>query len=322
MTDMVICCETSKKDKNALTIDTMLRSPFLMICCAVFILLLAVLPVMQLIALAARGILSPLLLLYIFSLAAMLFVTIRQDGAYLAGTAEYTFSHSSLTVKNEQKSCCMEYSALYRVRESRKYFFLMPSKYSAYILPKEYLTTDEGTRLREIFASKLSGRKCDSFFEGKSAKVLSSFSGKANEISFTLSDSFPSDAAKASLLNIQTAVKMFYMFMLTVLILSQLSVVFGAVLALICQGIALISNLRRGADIIRSRIKDSTVTYRFYGNGFECIISGNSTGVISSDIKAVKKKNTAAVITRKSGRKIIMPVTDEILSMIHNAAEI
>lgn len=52
MTHMVIRCETSKKDKNALTLSTMLRSPFLFICCVFF---LAVLPVMQLVAFAARG---------------------------------------------------------------------------------------------------------------------------------------------------------------------------------------------------------------------------------------------------------------------------
>ena len=99
MTHMVIRCETSKKDKNALTLSTMLRSPFLFICCVFF---LAVLPVMQLVASAARGAISPVLLLYVIALAAMLFVIIKQDGADFAGVTEYTFSDNNFTVKNEQ----------------------------------------------------------------------------------------------------------------------------------------------------------------------------------------------------------------------------
>lgn len=61
----------------------MLRSPFLFICCVFLIFFLAVLPVMQLVAFAARGAISPVLLLYVIALAAMLFVTIKQDGADL-----------------------------------------------------------------------------------------------------------------------------------------------------------------------------------------------------------------------------------------------
>ena len=172
MTHMVIRCETSKKDKNALTLSTMLRSPFLFICCVFF---LAVLPVMQLVASAARGAISPVLLLYVIALAAMLFVIIKQDGADFAGVTEYTFSDNNFTVKNEQGTCTTEYSAIYAVRENKKYFYLMPSKYAAYILPKEYLTADEGSRLRDIFSSKLKGRKSDDCFQGKSADDIISF---------------------------------------------------------------------------------------------------------------------------------------------------
>lgn len=97
----------------------MLRSPFLLICCVFLIFFLAVLPVMQLVAFAARGAISPVLLLYVIALAAMLFVTIKQDGADFAGVAEYTFSDNNFTVKNEQGTCTTEYSAIYAVREIR-----------------------------------------------------------------------------------------------------------------------------------------------------------------------------------------------------------
>lgn len=247
---MVIRCETSKKDKNALTLSTMLRSPFLFICCVFLIFFLAVLPVMQLVAFAARGAISPVLLLYVIALAAMLFVTIKQDGADFAGVTEYTFSDNNFTVKNEQGTCTMEYSAIYAVRENKKYFYLMPSKYAAYILPKEYLTADEGSRLRDIFSSKLKGRKSDDCFQGKSADGIITFGKAESEVSFNISDKFPSEAARATLLNIPTAVKIFYTFMLTVLILWKLSIVFAIAVSLLCLGIALISNLcKTAADI-------------------------------------------------------------------------
>lgn len=313
MTHMVIRCETSKKDKNALTLSTMLRSPFLFICCVFF---LAVLPVMQLVASAARGAISPVLLLYVIALAAMLFVIIKQDGADFAGVTEYTFSDNNFTVKNEQGTCTTEYSAIYAVRENKKYFYLMPSKYAAYILPKEYLTADEGSRLRDIFSSKLKGRKSDDCFQGKSADDIISFGEAESEVSFNISDKFPSEAARATLLNIPTAVKIFYTFMLTVLILWRLSIVFAIAVSLLCLGIALISNLRKTAADIKSRITDSTATYRFFDSGYECIIGENASEVLYSDIKDIKKQGSAAIITRKSGRKIILPATDEIYSRI------
>ena len=233
----------------------------------------------------------------------MLFVTIKQDGADFAGVAEYTFSDNNFTVKNEQGTCTTEYSAIYAVRENKKYFYLMPSKYAAYILPKEYLTADEGSRLRDIFSSKLKGRKSDDCFQGKSADGIISFGKAESEVSFNISDKFPSEAARATLLNIPTAVKIFYTFMLTVLILWKLSIVFAIAVSLLCLGIALISNLCKTAADIKNRIT-------------ECIIGENASEVLYSDIKDIKKQGSAAIITRKSGRKIILPATDEIYSRI------
>lgn len=192
----------------------------------------------------------------------------------------------------------------------------MPSKYAAYILPKEYLTADEGSRLRDIFSSKLKGRKSDDCFQGKSADGIISFGKAESEVSFNISDKFPSEAARATLLNIPTAVKIFYTFMLTVLILWKLSIVFAIAVSLLCLGIALISNLCKTAADIKNRITDSTATYRFSGIGFECIIGENASEVLYSDIKDIKKQGSAAIITRKSGRKIILPATDEIYSRI------
>ena len=104
--------------------------------------------------------------------------------------------------------------------------------------------------------------------------------------------------------------------MLTVLILWRLSIVFAIAVSLLCLGIALISNLCKTAADIKSRITDSTAAYRFFGIGFECIMGKNASEVLYSDIKDIKKQGSAVIITRKSGRKIILPATDEIYSRI------
>ncbi|MGN1102083.1 MAG: hypothetical protein ACI4RG_07810, partial [Huintestinicola sp.] len=155
--------------------------------------------------------------------------------------------------------------------------------------------------------------KNDEHFGGKAAgDDFTSLCEPINELSFPIPEKYPREAAALSFVTIPTAVKMFYMFMLITLLLSGLSLVFAVILAAVIPAISFVSSLNKIAGGLADRITDNNVIYRFYENGFECVMNGNSTIVSYADMTGIKMKNITAQITRSDGRKIILPITDNV----------
>lgn len=321
MTELNIRCRKQKKDMLALTANVFLSEPMTLLCGAVFLFFLAALPVIRLVILTVNRIFSPILLLYVIALAAMLWINIRRSiFETYPGISEYTFSENGFTVKDAQGMCSLPYSSVYSLTETKKHFYIKLGKYSAYVIPKEYLTPEEGERLRKLpFPKRRTGKYGDSFFEGKFAEKTASersadFENAYMTFEFTLSPDYPKAAAAAAMLTPDNFINMFYPFMLVLMIISAvLTTIAALILTAAYMVISFVSaRSRKSKELQRAVNNDNRAVYRFCENGFEYSQGGNSITAEYENIKSIKKKNIIAFMTLKNGKKFIMPVTDDV----------
>lgn len=322
MTELVIRCKIQGRDILALNADEFLRNPMLLICGVIFAVFLAAMPVIRLIMLTLYGKIDLILIFYLLALAAMIWVNIKNIKSSEGVSSEYTFSENGFTVKDKQGECNLNYSSVFAVTETKKYFYIKPEKYTAYIIPKTYITAEEGETLRSLFVTKFRGRKYDCGFcaEGSAKNKYRAEEPETplNSIEFQISEDYPKAAAAASLSCPSSLILIFFMSMLIAYTVSFMASSAAAIIAAAAYtALALFSAYRQKLAKICGMINtDKTAVYRFYKKGFEYSQCGNTTAAEYDDILRIKKGKYFVFIMLKNSRYFVMPVNDEVSEVI------